>query len=590
MSPQINKTAQIQWGPISLKLEKGGQIQIDTEKGSYFVESSYSYPGPTAMGWNMLAGITTGSEVEWIPIVNRTSAKSIKARAHGKFYQLIRRVQIFKHLIQFEDRLTNLLNEPIGLVVQHNITTPLPFKEAFTPNGAENPTIFIATDKDSIGVAIQDNISRLRFEPIVGKSPDQAKFRFSNFALDDHDSYTMRWAIYVLDSDTDYFDFINKLRKNWKTNFTIQGPFIFWYNIEALLNDPEQFRHYLERKRSKLVALSSFLDFDPGEFDHVLTWDEYKQVMQRAMISLKKLDPEIKCLGCIETDWVTIYPEQIPNGDQLPAAAPNVPFITKLSKDQSDIIDNANLTWKDSVKRNEDGTLTLGLYMRGNPAKPQTALSVYPAVGNSQYKHMLSQVRFLLDDVGMDGLYIDEFSQAHSWTSSTAGSWLRGVPTFPLTDADGWDKRSVIVDRLTGNISRKYIDCSLVGIQARIGILEYALGKGKIVVANTYSTSNEEQALPVNRFAETFNLFDPFAGHSVGEAPPIAEIFRGNLASPIGLGISGMPQLADTATRLMKAVMTYLRHGSVYYHYAIEDIPEVGPGSGEYGPINHMFP
>jgi hypothetical protein len=159
-----------------------------------------------------------------------------------------------------------------------------------------------------------------------------------------------------------------------------------------------------------------------------------------------------------------------------------------------------------------------------------------------------------------------------------------------LTDADGWDKRSVIVDRLTGNISRKYIDCSLVGIQARIGILEYALGKGKIVVANTYSTSNEEQALPVNRFAETFNLFDPFAGPNIGEASPVPEIFRGNLASPIGLGISGMPQLADTATRLMKAVMTYLRHGSVYYHYAIEDIPEVGPGSGEYGPINHMFP
>jgi hypothetical protein len=51
----------------------------------------------------------------------------------------------------------------------------------------------------------------------------------------------------------------------------------------------------------------------------------------------------------------------------------------------------------------------------------------------------------------------------------------------------------------------------------------------------------------------------------------------------------------------MRAVVDYLRHGIVYYHYGITggqeitggktaDIPETGTGSGEYGPINHMFP
>ena len=28
----------------------------------------------------------------------------------------------------------------------------------------------------------------------------------------------------------------------------------------------------------------------------------------------------------------------------------------------------------------------------------------------------------------------------------------------------------------------------------------------------------------------------------------------------------------------------------VYYHYFLEDIPETGEGSGEYGPVNHMLP
>jgi len=72
--------------------------------------------------------------------------------------------------------------------------------------------------------------------------------------------------------------------------------------------------------------------------------------------------------------------------------------------------------------------------------------------------------------------------------------------------------------------------------------------------------------------------------------PEVPFLYRGALASPIGLGIVGVSGREDTARRIMKAVVTYLRHGVLYYHYAIKDIPETGPGSGAYGPINHMFP
>ena len=307
----------------------------------------------------------------------------------------------------------------------------------------------------------------------------------------------------------DYFDFVNKIRKEWHTNFTIEGPFMFWYDIEGLLNNPEQFRALLKRKQPKLVGLSNFLDFDPGSFDHVFTWDEYKSVMKKAMHSLKALDREIKCLGCIETDWVTIYPEDIPDGwDQLPVATPATPFYTKLSKEQSDIVDNANLPWKDSLRRNADGTLTLGLYMCGNPPngpRPLTALSVYPAIGNNQYNHMVHQVKFLIEDVGMDGVYLDEFSQAWAFLSSEKGTLLRGIPTYPKNGA--WDGWSAVIDPQSGKIFRKYIDCSLIGIEARVSILRYLLKRGRIVVANSYASSKEEQALRVYRFSETFNLF-----------------------------------------------------------------------------------
>ena len=39
----------------------------------------------------------------------------------------------------------------------------------------------------------------------------------------------------------------------------------------------------------------------------------------------------------------------------------------------------------------------------------------------------------------------------------------------------------------------------------------------------------------------------------------------------------------------MRQVIIFLRHGLLCYHYGT-GIPQAGPGSGEYGPVNHMFP
>lgn len=40
------------------------------------------------------------------------------------------------------------------------------------------------------------------------------------------------------------------------------------------------------------------------------------------------------------------------------------------------------------------------------------SLPVYPAPGNHQHEFLQQQAKFLLDEVGMDGFYIDEFNQA----------------------------------------------------------------------------------------------------------------------------------------------------------------------------------
>jgi len=559
----------LQPGGLVVKVSAHGQVQLDTGQQTYLVESAVSFPGPR-IGWNKLAGEISASEEGWTPTAKRLATNALEIAAQGHAYRLQRRVNIANRKVEFEDELTNLGTEPVGFIVRHSLTAPTPFREAFAPGGAENPTIFLAAERDSVGLVAEDGLSRLRFEPSLGLPANQARFRVANFALGGGQRRVLRWAVYVLPGGADYFDFVNQVRRDWGTVLTIDGPFAFFDVGTPLLERPENLRAYLRRKRLAFAALSPWLDYDPGSFERVWPRGEYQERMQRAVRALKAADPAIRCLGCVETDWVTIYPERIPGGERLPSYHTGSGL---LNAEQTRILDAANLPWKDSVKRRADGNLELELYSRGG--KSQTALSVYPRVGNHQHEFLLGQVQFLLDEVGLDGFYIDEFSQG----------WRGGIPSY-----EGWDGVSAEVDPRTGLIQRRYVDCSLAGVEARVRLCQAALQRGKVVVANTYATAPEEQALPVFRFAETQGAFDPMATPDGAEPPGVADIFRGNLATPIGLGIVGQPQKQDTARRLTKALITYLRHGAVYYHYALEDVPELGPGSGEYGPINHMFP
>jgi hypothetical protein len=70
----------------------------------------------------------------------------------------------------------------------------------------------------------------------------------------------------------------------------------------------------------------------------------------------------------------------------------------------------------------------------------------------------------------------------------------------------------------------------------------------------------------------------------------MADLAKGQLGTPIGLGVLQPQGKIASAELLMRGLILYLRHGMVYYHYFYGDVPETGEGSGEYGPINHMFP
>lgn len=569
----VHAAASLDGNQVSVSMASDGRLQVRSGEAEFTVDSAFGYPGDE-VGWNRLGG---DGEAQWSPRLTSEDPAVLEVSARGASYLLQRRVRIVDGVVTVEDRLTSLAPEPVGLLARHYLTSDRKFSSSVSPGGAENPTIFLQTGQGGIGAVMEDNLSRLHFDSAVGLRANQALFHWGNMALAPGKSLPLKWAILPLPGDADYFAFINRLRQRWNSSFTVEGPFNWLSMTDPKLEDPAALKAWLEFKQCKLMALGEWLDYDPGPQSRVWTREEYKEKAIRARDILKSVQPDIKVLGCIETDWVTIYPERIPGGEKLPVAGTGAGG--GLTAEQTGIIEDAGLPWLDSAKRGPDGTMTLELYMRGG--KPQTALAVYPAYdpttgeGNYQYEFLMGQVRFLLDEVGLDGYYIDEFSQA----------WSGGIPTYGQ-----WDGVSAEVDPRTGKITRFYTDCSLAGVHARVNLVQAALERGKVVVANTYATAMEEQALPVNRFSETQGAFNPMTWDDGQEPALLPSMLRSSLASPIGLGIVGQPQLQDTARRIMKAVVTYLRHGMVYYHYAIEDIPLEGPGSGAYGPINRMFP
>ena len=554
----VSDGERIRSGDISVIAGKGGAVQISRGKSFCVIESRFSYPGKQ-IGYNALAEQAEGGEQGWKPNVKRTHDGALLIEASGAHYALKRVVRVRDARVEFADTLTSRSDTPVGVIITHRIIAPGTLSNARIGTTADNPTVFFSQPDCDFGFLAEDDIARLQFE--ASSIFNNATVRHSAFALDTAKSHTFRYALYPLKPTGDVFDFINRVRSDWNVNFTVEGR---WAGVARLLHDRKAIKRFIERRQLQVTeGVGCALDYDPGYGDHVLTRDEFKAASEKANKVIRDIAPGIKTSAMIECDWVTIYPEKIKDGHLI---------VNGTQEELTRVIDAANLPWKDSVKRDKNGHLSIERYTRAG--KPQFALAVYPAPGNYQHEFLLEQAKFLIDEVGLEAIYIDEFSQA----------WSQSIRSY-----EGWDGVSADIDPATGRIRRKFVNCGLVGIRSRVEFINYVLSRGKVLYANTYATSRAEQSLPVNRFWEMQSYLD-LDGVETGKEPPLVfEMCQGVLGSPLGLGVTAVPGKSK-AEGLMLGMMSYLRHGLLYVHYWYPDLPETGPGSGEYGPINHMYP
>ncbi|HID06354.1 MAG TPA: hypothetical protein EYP10_04315 [Armatimonadetes bacterium] len=595
---------------VAVTILNGGGMQVRVGDEFYFVESSFSFTNGDSIGFNKLTCTDSpDGEPSWrVRKCKRIEPNQLEFEMHGSVWVLRRCIEVSSKRITIRDTIVNKTDDVIGIIIQHRIIAR-EYPTAYRLNGLtdiahlsrrfpENPTVMIAQQHSALGMVLEDNAMRVHH----GSSLDANSVcvRDENFGLPPRASHTIVWALYPVTeemvnklrarvpdgtlSSRWYYAFISTVRCDWNVNFTVLGPFEFIdaraYQTDA---DVKKLQALLMRKRIKIFALVPWFEYYSSAD---MTREEYKRIMRNAMRIIKSVQPDALCIACLETNLTPVpveffkgtLPENLPYGRAGHTYSfgkpPGVYGLTAPSA-ATKLLENS--PWRNSVMRGPDGNFLLDTWYVHNYGGKALNLMVYPALDNYWHQQMLDKIRFVLDDVGMDGCYIDQFSMAYGY---------RDRFTY-----DRWDGCTVDVDENTGKVIRKYAELAIISAPARKQWVQEILQRGKIVVANSMPAVMELQSLPIFRFMETQG-YDPMR-----DPPGRFVMVKGHLASPIGLGyqwgyqLPGAPWVGKPkgARFFMRTVIAHLRYGLLYYYYGAS-FPASGEYGGEYGPLKHMFP
>lgn len=565
-------------GKIAVQFDQVAVMQNGALKaGKFHMDTIFSYPAKPFMKFNAFTAAPVDScQKEWKVATVKTSGNKAQVTAQGKSYKVKREIiPLAKDRIRIRETITNTSREDQAVVLSHRIkiTESVKYWYLFGQENARssgderlpsaNPTLFIKTAGGSLAIVAEDDIARaLITSQVNGSKDDRMSFDLGcSLGVGAGKSHTLEYTLYL--NMVDYFDFINRLRRDWQIpQVTLNGPFgscrTAGFRSEVyrkLAKDPAALRKEFERRNMRVITITS------PRHKGGLSPDDFKKHAQKVMKTIRAVNKDAKFLGVQVGYYQSLSERDFPN------PAPEGFVWNK--KTPATVARVMQSPWRDSVTVNSRGEITL--YTRPD-AKNYMQVMMHPIVGNHFHKSVLQEVDFLLDEVGLDGVYIDMFG------FSSRSSRL----------SNSWDGFSVGIN-LDGTIANKYTALGIATAPARTQWLKRILDKGKIALTNFGApTTRMMQTLPYYNFCEA-------AGRGVGKQdldsipPDSSGCAMNQLSTPLAYGPHRHEEI--NAVRLMARVRAYLRYGCLYVHTSFRNsFPASGARSGEYGPINHMFP
>ncbi len=578
---RIDAKASIPAGPCALKVFPGGGMALDFGADDLlYLESGFGYPATPEMKYNRLRVAKAPEGEAGTRVTVERKGGSIVVRMHSKTHEVVRTLTPEGSRIAVTDAITNRTATDLGLIWRNDFALSkrepangwrlagLTRKSAANILAASNPTIFIADKRFAVGIVAEDTVSRILLNNYV----DGNIFTFSTrgVGFPAKQTLTVEWSIYPLAApETAYFDFINRVRDDWGVNnTTVPGPFLF---------NATQKRPGLT---ARLACIPPWFEYANG---YNLTREQYKALVLPRFAEARRLYPGIKLMPLVETNLVPFFAESVPWGKELPLTYgdrknPKTRYAQYLSPALTRKL-LAATPYRDSLLFDADGNVMIdNIYVYG----PYPIINLMPQVekGNHRYNVFMDQIKFLMEEIKADGIYIDQFNP----TMRDGVSYNR------------WDGRSIEMDK-TGRITRKYYNYAITGAEGRMEIVKRIRSYGGCVLTNGHPVTKEERGIGRLSFAEMENDDCNPIPFLDKKPPEFRYQALGHLSSPIILNLrpgrylnrlpAGSPDLS--ARILNKGIITALRNGVLPYYYAT-NIPTEGPNAGGFDVSAWLFP
>lgn len=279
----------------TLKQTPGGAIEITLGKQKWLVESMFSTLTP---GWAKLSG--AADKTEWENF--KVGKDSIVAEAHG--FEFERTITRHDDHIQVVDRVTNTLNEDLPLMYAHQTKVqradatvylagvPAAQAKAITYTG-EHPASLVLWKDAGLALLGEDDLTRAQSGNFI--EDDLLGIRNIRTVVGKGKTVELEFSIYPLEAG-EYFDFINRVRRNWNVNFTLDGSHVDTHSEAPGMNlemSDSDLLNQLKFKNARYgIAWIAYFNFPD------LGWTEDAMMLRRQemMDRLRRLDPNFKPL------------------------------------------------------------------------------------------------------------------------------------------------------------------------------------------------------------------------------------------------------------------------------------------------------
>lgn len=470
-------------GQPDVQMLPGGALELVFGDKRLPFESRFSFPGG---GWNeLLATASEEAEKGWKPEVRQVNENQWEVRASGATYRLERVVERQAHRVTVRDTITNLTQEPQGILVSNYLN----FKEQDilscrmgglnndsleTLYSPANSTLFFPLENSGLGMAIEDDVFRNQSLLFYDWKERKTGAKNDVFAIGGGESYTVEWSIYWTPTP-DYFDFINLVRNDWNSNITLEGPVYFTnYHSFAKMND-EQLASLLKIRNPKYVVFWEIRTEEPSpEWDNKIVFGHGPGMFDPS------LEKEIKKLRTAIANVRRVAPH-------IRLSLYNISFF--MTPHRPD-----DLRYKDSWITDADGNRRVSVYNKPGYVDFQT---IFPTLENTFGKDYLKSMDFYLNDLGLDWVYWDE-STGPGLTNSDVfiDSTFTKRATF-----NAWDGHTAKISRRKKAIEEKFALLPLITRPVFETIMEKAEKKGSFVLFNGAATTRQRQRMP--SFSET---------------------------------------------------------------------------------------